>query len=653
MSKVHFLLWLTFALLFSFCTKNVSRVSGYVRDAKTDNAIPNARVVVSNRPPVFTDSEGEFFIDEFDLGKYIVDSITFNVRGSSDYYPKTYTSIIGNRQQDQFEIYLDPIDDLEYTPQVLNLGPTLTAGIINISNKGLDSVRCIISASCPWVFFGQNNINVPPVGGYNLNIQTITNNIQCKDSCWVYIQWGNSQKDSIQIIKDVPDTEKPYPSFTISNQTPNQFQPFTCDASASTDNCSSVLTYRWSSDGGTNWTNPFTDPKYIHPGYNTQGPQTITVEVTDEQTNKATFTQSIVVLLAPTPPQLDAMISLSNGGLLCVNASANLLFAGQTFNGLVAHGFVWSSSIQNPTIGNTPGGGDLNLGAFNGISGNFNAAICNLQPRTYYFRAYAKNGFDIVYSDAKPITLELLDYVSVTQGTSQMNFVMGNNSATEPDVKPQHSVILAPFQISKTEITNAQYAAFLNIQGVPLSQISNYIDLSNANCGIYPSAGVWVAIAGKENLPVVTVSWAGASDFCVFANGRLPTEAEWECAAKGALSTFSSYTLYSGANILDAYGWYNGNTSTVREVGTRAPNGIGIFDMSGNVREWCSDWYDPIYYAPSVITDPQGPGSSPTGEKVLRGGSFALTELQARVYIRDKRNPAAKLSDIGFRCVKN
>jgi formylglycine-generating enzyme len=648
--KPYFILLLSMAVLFSFCTKNVSRVAGEVIDAKNKTPIKDAKVVVSNRPPVFTDANGEFYIEDFDLDKYIVDSITFNVRANGNYHPQIYSTIIGNKQQDIFIIEMEPVDDLEYTPQVLSLGPLVTSGIINITNKGLDSMKCIISASCPWVSFGQNNVIVPPVGGFNLNIQTITTNIQCKDSCWVYIQWGDNNKDSIQIVKDILDTQKPSANFTISNQTPNQFQSFECDASLSNDNCSTILQYRWSFDNGINWSQPSTDPKVTH-SYNVQGNQTVTVEVTDEQGNKSTYSQTVLVLLAPTPPQLDPAVSLSSGGLLCINASANLLYCGQTFTGLLDHGFVWSSTIQNPDIGNAPGGGIKSLGVFNGVSGNFNATLCNLQPKTYYVRAFAKNGYDITYSNTFTITLEILDYVLVTQGTSQMNFVMGNNSAIEADVKPQHNVILAPFNISKTEITNAQYAAFLNINGVPLSQISSYLDLNN--CDIEPTGGIWKAKSSKENHPVVTVSWQGAYDFCVWANGRLPTEAEWECAAKEAKSSFSSYTLYSGSNILDSYGWYNANTGALRQVMTRASNGLGIFDLSGNVREWCADWYDPNYYTPSTITDPQGPSSSPTGAKVLRGGSFALPELPARVYYRDKRTPGTKSTDIGFRCVKN
>jgi formylglycine-generating enzyme len=647
--KPYFILLLSMAVVFSFCTKNSSPVRGYVFNSKTNKGIEGVKVVVSNRPPVVTDATGEFFIDDFDLDKYIVDSITFNLRDpSGNYFPKTHNRIIGNKQKDPFDLDMDPIGDLEYTPQILSLGTSVSSGIINISNKGIDSMRCIISASCPWVLFGQNNIIVPPVGGFNLNIQTITTNIQCKDSCWVYIEWGNNNKDSIQIIKDILDTQKPSANFTVSDQTPNQFQQFDCDASLSNDNCSTILLYSWSFDNGMNWSQPSTNPKVFY-SYNVQGSQTIIVEVTDEQGNKSTYPQTVLVLLAPTPPQLAPVVSLSNGGLLCINASANLLYCGQTFTGLLDHGFVWSSTSQDPTIG---GGDTLSLKAFNGISGNFNATICKkLQPKTYYVRAFARNGYDITYSNTFTFTLELLDYVLVTQGTSQMNFVMGNTSANIVDVKPQHNVILAPFNISKTEITNAQYAAFLNISGVPLSQISSYLDLNN--CDIEPTGGTWKAKSSKENHPVVTVSWQGAYDFCVWANGRLPTEAEWECAAKEAKSSFSSYTLYSGSNILDSYGWYNANATALKEVKTRASNGLGIFDLSGNVREWCADWYDPNYYMPSTITDPQGPSSSPTGAKVLRGGSFALPELPARVYYRDSRTPGTKSTDIGFRCVKN
>jgi formylglycine-generating enzyme required for sulfatase activity len=649
--KSYFVLLLSMAVLFSFCTKNFVPVRGTVTNSKNPSiGIEGVRVVVSNRPPVVTDASGEFYIDDFDLDKYIVDSITFNLRDpSGNYFPKIVNEIIGNRQQTPFNLQMDPIDDLEYSPQILSIGTSVSSGIINISNKGIDSMKCIISASCPWVLFGQNNIIVPPVGGFNLNIQTITTNIQCKDSCWVYIEWGNNNKDSIQIVKDILDTQKPSANFTVSDQTPNQFQQFDCDASLSNDNCSTILFYRWSFDNGANWSpQPSPNPKvsYI---YNVQGNQTIIVEVTDEQGNKSTYSQTVLVLLAPTPPQLNPTVSLSNGGLLCINASAILMDCGQTFTGLLDHGFVWSSSIPNPTIDNTAGGDTLSLKAFNGISGNFSATICKkLQPKTYYIRAFARNGYDTTYSNTFTFTLELLDYTTVTQGGSQINFEMGDNSASEADVKPQHKVILTPFKISTSEITNAQFAVFLNSGYAPPLEISDFFN----SPAIGQSAGMWKVEDGKENHPVVNVSWLGAKAFCTFANGRLPTEAEWECAAKEKKPSFP-YARYSGGNSLDVFGWYNFNATALKEVKTRASNVLGIFDLSGNVREWCSDWYDPNYYTPTSPPDPQGPSSSPTGERVLRGGSFALPELPARVYYRDKRTPGTKSTDIGFRCVKN
>jgi formylglycine-generating enzyme required for sulfatase activity len=134
------------------------------------------------------------------------------------------------------------------------------------------------------------------------------------------------------------------------------------------------------------------------------------------------------------------------------------------------------------------------------------------------------------------------------------------------------------------------------------------------------------------------------------ANGyRLPTETEWEFAARGGTSS-QSYT-YSGSNTIDNVAWYNANSSTTTHtVGTKSANELGIYDMSGNAFEWCWDWHDSAY--PSGGTsDPKGPSTTQT-YRLLRGGSLYAIENYCRVDVRYYYGPNFGFSSVGFRCVQ-
>ena len=186
------------------------------------------------------------------------------------------------------------------------------------------------------------------------------------------------------------------------------------------------------------------------------------------------------------------------------------------------------------------------------------------------------------------------------------------------------------------------------------------VTMSDYSIGIYEvTQAQWMAAMGNnpsihqgEKLPVENVSWEQVQEFIALLNQasgltyRLPTEAEWEFAARGGVK--SEGNKYSGYSVLGACGWYYSNSeSTTHEVGTKYPNELGIYDMSGNVREWCNDWFE--YYTLSSVTNPSGPS---TGKlKVNRGGSWTSPAKDCRNTYRYSNYPHESMQDLGFRLV--
>lgn len=211
---------------------------------------------------------------------------------------------------------------------------------------------------------------------------------------------------------------------------------------------------------------------------------------------------------------------------------------------------------------------------------------------------------------------------------SDGSFTMGTDNG-KPDDGPAHTVSLSRFALGKTEVTVAQYRSYCTYTGKQMPQTPGY--------------------GWNENAPIVNVSWEDAQAYCKWVGGRLPTEAEWEYAAAA-----STTNTYSGSNRVDNVAIYGGNSrGKPAAVSLKAVNGFGLYDMTGNVAEWCADWYNRKYYEQSGASNPKGAASG--NEKVIRGGAYNSSTNstqdgnQLRITYRNSESPAARYPYIGFR----
>ena len=220
--------------------------------------------------------------------------------------------------------------------------------------------------------------------------------------------------------------------------------------------------------------------------------------------------------------------------------------------------------------------------------------------------------------------LLVMECVHIDGGSFRMGSRQGEN-----DEKPVHQVNLDDYEMCKYEITQKQWIALMG---------SNPSD--NHGC---------------PDCPVENITYHDALDFIEKLNEvgpakyRLPTEAEWEYAANGGSGQDDS--RFSGGNEIYSLAWYQANSSgKTKPVGKKQPNGLGIYDMSGNVQEWCSDFYHPNYYRSSPSKNPKGPPSG--SSRIIRGGAFNQSSVFCTVYKRQYEMPDVRSSNIGFRLVK-
>jgi iron(II)-dependent oxidoreductase len=233
--------------------------------------------------------------------------------------------------------------------------------------------------------------------------------------------------------------------------------------------------------------------------------------------------------------------------------------------------------------------------------------------------------------------------ILIPAGTFTMGCVPGDAHCKE-DERPPHPVMLGAFYMDATEVTVGEYGKCVD---------AGRCMRPNADGGICN----WGRRTERNGHPVNCVDWNMAAAYCEWKGGRLPSEAEWEYAARGG---HEGWTYPWGGEPADcgravmfcnrnkqAGGWER----STAPVGSKEANGYGLYDMAGNVSEWCSDWFDEDYYSRSPSADPSG---APSGRyRVRRGGSWDDASSFLRISRRHWLPPDQWIPDVGFRCVRS
>ena len=307
------------------------------------------------------------------------------------------------------------------------------------------------------------------------------------------------------------------------------------------------------------------------------------------------------------------------------------------------------------------------------------------------------------------ILFSMLSCITKQKNYDGMTFIKGgtfqmgaDNAQARFDEFPKHKVTVSDFWIDNTEVTNAQFKKFVDASQYVTTAEKDFEYTDNQGNKIKQKAGSLVfqklkkeeianpntwwkfveganwkhpqgpnsSIIDKDNYPVVHISWLDAKAYCQWSNKRLPTEAEWEFAARGGLQN----NLYSWGNEPVNIGnpkcnSWDGNFPYLNlltdkfelnaPVKSFSPNTYGLYDMAGNVWEWCSDWYDENYYSKclenATFNNPENKQVNELKEKVIRSGSFLCNDSYCsgfRVAARMKTNMETGLEHTGFRCVK-
>lgn len=244
--------------------------------------------------------------------------------------------------------------------------------------------------------------------------------------------------------------------------------------------------------------------------------------------------------------------------------------------------------------------------------------------------------------NAEDLGVKLVEGGTFTMGSLATDLI------SESDERPAHTVTLDSFRINTYEITNVQYAEFLTAKGNQTEGSKLWYQGSD----IVKEGDRFVAKSGRENYPVVFVSWYGAKAYAEWVGGRLPTEAEFEYVLRGGGKRENQNGIYadldgSGDNIGD-YAWFSENSGNqLHPVGQKLPNELGLYDINGNAWEWTNDWRG--QYSTEDQINPTG---AETGElKIRRGASFSCTKDKCRVANRGTYTPRDGQANVTFRVV--
>jgi formylglycine-generating enzyme required for sulfatase activity len=229
--------------------------------------------------------------------------------------------------------------------------------------------------------------------------------------------------------------------------------------------------------------------------------------------------------------------------------------------------------------------------------------------------------------------------VIVPAGSFQMGYRDG-----EPDEQPVHQVNLDEFYMDQYEVTNTRYRACVEAGKCKPPEYTNSLERR----GFLFIDGYYDDML-YSRFPVIYVSWYMADAYCRWRGARLPTEAEWEMAARGGLVGALYPWGNDGPDCSQAN--YSGCVGDTSPVGSYPPNGYGLYDMSGNVMEWVADWYSSSYYENSPTDQPGGPL---TGQyRGVRGGSLVFSADDLRLSFRNGIEPGGTLHHLGFRCARS
>ncbi len=286
------------------------------------------------------------------------------------------------------------------------------------------------------------------------------------------------------------------------------------------------------------------------------------------------------------------------------------------------------------------------------------------------------------------------ELIGTTVVVPEGSFIRGSEAGLSIENPVDTITIDHAFLMGATEVTNLEYCEFLNANNVSATGLMGTADFGERqllsasdtirdgrfNQGVIHNGTSWQPVEGFEYYPAIYINWYGAYEFCKWKGGRLPTEAEWEYAAGGAVLNPLRYTLSDDFKDLNKYAWNNENSGgQSKPVGNKIPNTLGLYDMLGNVNEWCNDWFGKNYYQTcrdsGWFVNPVGPDSASVvynknkqspdyypyikgARKVFRGGSYVEPQTSGtggthRISYRGHMLPDIVWNSYGFRLARD